>query len=277
MYNSLLIKYEKSYQLRLYEFDINTSDDVIENKKFIKFDEVENEIDNAFSKVDEKYHFEGHSAYVSLNRSKNKIFYYARSNNWDNGYFCTLTINPDKYDSFSYEVVSDLIRKFTKNLRDYDSKAYGLFVPELHKSGRFHLHGLIAGIDLEKENYIKYSGHDFNGEKIYNFIKGWKYGFSNVTKVKNSLAVEKYVTKYTTKELLNNTLYQHRYFTFGLNESIIEKHNSDKNLFSDLMRYAPDLVLYCNSDGLYNRVTYIELKACKATDKFLNNYFKDID
>lgn len=275
MYNSLLIKYEKSYQLRLYEFDINTSDDVIENKKFIKFDEVENEIDNAFSKVDEKYHFEGHSAYVSLNRSKNKIFYYSRSNNWDNGYFCTLTIDPQKYDSYSYEVVSDLIRKFTKNIREYDSSAYGLFVPELHKSGRFHFHGLIAGIDLEKENYIKYSGHDFNGEKIYNFIKGWKYGFSNVTKVKNSQAVEKYVTKYTTKELLNNTLYQHRYFTFGLHESEIEKHISDKNLFNDLMTYGSDLVLYCNTDGIYNRVTYIELKASKATEKFLKSYFKD--
>lgn len=275
MYNSLLIKYEKSYQLRLYEFDINTSDDVIENKKFIKFDEVENEIDNAFSKVDEKYHFEGHSAYVSLNRSKNKIFYYSRSNNWENGYFCTLTIDPEKYDSFSYEVASDLIRKFTKNIREFDSNAYGLFVPELHKSGRFHFHGLIAGIDLEKNEYIKYSGHDFNGEKIYNFVKGWKYGFSNVTKVKNSAAVEKYVTKYTTKELLNNTLFQHRYFTFNLHESTIEKHNADKNLFNDLMAFAPDLVSYCNTDGLYNRVTYIELKACKATEKFLKSYFKD--
>lgn len=275
MYNSLLIKYEKSYQLRLYEFDINTSDDVIENKKFIKFDEVENEIDNAFSKVDEKYHFEGHSAYVSLNRSKNKIFYYSRSNNWENGYFCTLTMDPEKYDSFSYEVASDLIRKFTKNLREFDSKTYGLFVPELHKSGRFHFHGLISGIDLEKSGYIKYSGHTFQGEKIYNFVKGWKYGFSNVTKVKNSAAVEKYVTKYTTKELLNNTLFQHRYFTFNLHESTIEKHNADKNLFNDLMAYAPDLVSFCNTDGLYNRVTYIELKACKATEKFLKSYFKD--
>ena len=75
MYNSLLIKYEKSYQLRLYEFDINTSDDVIENKKFISFDEIENEIDNAFAKTDDKYHLDGHSAYVSVNRSKNKIFH----------------------------------------------------------------------------------------------------------------------------------------------------------------------------------------------------------
>lgn len=275
MYNSLLIKYEKSYQLRLYEFDINTSDDVVENKKFIKFDEVENEIDNAFSKIDDKYHFEGHSAYVSLNRSKNKIFYYSRSNNWENGYFCTLTIDPERYDSFSYKVASDLIRKFTKNLREFDSAAYGLFVPELHKSGRFHFHGLISGIDLEKTGYIEYSGHDFHGEKIYNFIKGWKYGFSNVTRVKNSEAVEKYVTKYTTKELLNNTLFQHRYFTFNLHESTIEKHNCDRNLFNDLMSYGSDLVTYCNTDGLYNRVTYIELKASKMTEKFLNSYFKD--
>ena len=273
MYNSLLIKYEKSYQLRLYEFDINTSDDIIENKKFISFDEVENEIDNAFAKTDDKYHLDGHSAYVSINRSKNKIFYYSRSNNWDNGYFCTLTINPDKYDSYDYKVVSDLIRKFTRSIREYDNKAYGLFVPELHKSGRFHLHGLIGGIDLEKEGFIKYSGHNYNNSKIYNFVKAWKYGFSNVTKVQNSIAVEKYVTKYTTKELLNNTLFQHRYFTFGLNESPIEKHKAKPDLFNDLMMYHPELVQFCNTDGCYNRVTYLELKKCKLTDDFLKKYF----
>lgn len=273
MYNSLLIKYEKSYQLRLYEFDINTSDDVIENKKYISFDDVENEIDNAFAKTDDKYHLDGHSAYVSVNRSKNKIFYYSRSNNWDNGYFCTLTINPDKYDSYDYKVVSDLIRKFTRSIREYDNKAFGLFVPELHKSGRFHLHGLIGGIDLEKEGFIKYSGHNFNDLKIYNFVKSWKYGFSNVTKVQNSQAVEKYVTKYTTKELLNNTLFQHRYFTFGLNESPIEKHNAKPDLFNDLMMYHPELVQFCNTDGCYNRVTYLELKKCKLTDDFLKKYF----
>lgn len=274
MYNSLLIKYEKSYQLRLYEFDINTSDDIIENKKFISFDEVENEIDNAFAKTDDKYHFEGHSAYVSLNRSKNKIFYYSRSNNWENGYFCTLTINPDKYDSFSYEVVSDLVRKFTKNIREYSNSTYGLFVPELHKSGRFHLHGLIAGIDLEKEGFIIDSGHTFNGEKIYNFRKAWKYGFSNVTKVKNSEAVEKYVTKYTTKELLNNTLYQHRYFTFGLSEAPIEKYKSRPETLKDLLSIYPEIVSFCNTDGLYNRVTYIELKKSKLTDQFISEYLK---
>ena len=273
MYNALLIKYEKSFQLRFYQFDINTSDDVIENKRFISFDEVENEIDNAFSKSDDKYHFDGHSAYVSLNRSKNKIFYYARSNNWDNGYFCTLTINPDKYDSFSYEVVSDLVRKFTKNIREYSSSAYGLFVPELHKSGRFHVHGLIAGIDLLKEDFIVYSGHTYNGEKIFNFRKAWKYGFSNVTFVKNSEAVEKYVTKYTTKELLNSTLYQHRYFTFGLSEAPIIKLNSKDNALSDLFTYYPDIVSFCNSDGLYNRVTYVELKNTRLTKLFLDEYF----
>ena len=273
MYNSLLIKYEKSYQLRLYEFDINTSDDVIENKKFITFDEVENEIDNAFAKTDDKYHLDGHSAYVSVNRSKNKIFYYSRSNNWDNGYFCTLTIDPEKYDSYDYKVVSDLIRKFTRSIREYDNKAYGLFVPELHKSGRFHLHGLIGGIDLEKEGFIKYSGHNFNEQKIYNFVKAWKFGFSNITKVQNSQAVEKYVTKYTTKELLNNTLFQHRYFTFGLNESPIEKHKAKPDLFNDLMMYHPELVEFCNTDGCYNRVTYLELKKCKMTDEFLKKYF----
>ena len=70
-YNALVVNYENSLQLRLYDFPI-----VSERSSLNKtsFDVVENEIDNSFSSFDDKFHFEGHSAYVSLNRSKNIIF-----------------------------------------------------------------------------------------------------------------------------------------------------------------------------------------------------------
>ena len=109
-YNTLLVKYENSWQLRSYQFPIksdldNELDkyDVFESNKSDSFEKTEKEIDLAFTEVDTKYHFEGHSAYVSVNRSKNKIFYYARSNDWSSGYFVTLTINPIICDSFDYK------------------------------------------------------------------------------------------------------------------------------------------------------------------------------
>lgn len=273
IYNTLLVKYKNSWQLRSYQFPIRSEQKQEENCSFctdFDFENVENEIDNAFSKNDEKYHFEGHSAYVSVNRSKNKIYYYSRSNDWVGGYFVTLEIDENRYNGRDYKVASELIRKFTKYLRQKDSSIRALFVPELHpSSGRFHFHGLISG---NIEDILKYSGYIIKGYMVYNFISGWNYGFTNVTKVKNTLAVEKYIAKYTTKELLNSTLYQHRYFTLNLNESPMLKFNliDHTDLVKELI--SADLVHFCNTDGLYNRCTYCEIKNDDEVLKLIEKY-----
>ena len=244
IYNTLLVKYKNSWQLRTYQFPIksdvqNDLDkyDVFENKG--DFETTENEIDSAFALNDSDYHFEGHSAYVSVNRSKNKIFYYARSNDWTNGYFVTLTLDPERINSFNYKEAVDCVRKFLDYLRKQVPDSYALIVPEKHKSGAFHFHGLING---NIKDLITYSGHTVNGSMIYNFVKGWKYGFSNVTKVQNTLAVEKYICKYTTKELLNSTLYQHRYFTLNLKEADLVKLNllDNDELYKELLFNGQD-------------------------------------
>lgn len=279
-YNTLLVKYANSWQLRSYQFTVKSDVDndldkydIYETSGATEFEKTENEIDLAFEKIDNKYHFDGHSAYVSVNRSKNKIFYYSRSNDWQDGYFCTLEINQNLYDGKSYIVASELIRKFTKYLRKFDDSIYALFVPELHPtSGRFHFHGLIKG---NIKDLLCYSGKIIHGHMVYNFVKGWVYGFTNVTKVKNTLAVEKYICKYTTKELLNNTLYQHRYFTLNLREAPIVKYNllNHDYLIKELMENG--LLEYCNTDGLYNRCTYCEIKnkeeVLTIIEKYVNN------
>lgn len=283
-YNRLLFKYKNSFQLRLYEFNIKSSleneldkYDVLEdnkkNKKDNSFDSVENEIDQAFSQFDDKYNINGRSAYVSINRSKNKIFYYARSNDWSDGYFCTLTINPENHNVFDYAACSELIKKFLQCLRNYDKRIYALFVPEKHKSGAFHFHGIISGLDLKQEGLIRFSGHTFRGNKIYNFVKFWKYGFTNVTKVENTLAIEKYISKYTTKDLIQDSLYQHRYFTLNLQEAEIIKYNLfdfDNLLLQEL--FSEDLVLYCDTGGIYNRCKYVELKNDPKVLRILERY-----
>lgn len=274
IYNTLLVKYKNSWQLRTYQFPIRSESK--EDEKYLgfsiseNFESTENEINKAFEKVDEKYNFDGHSCYVSVNRSKNKIFYLSRSNDWTDGYFCTLEIDQNRYDGRDYKVASELIRKFTKYLRQYDPDIYALFVPELHPtSGRFHFHGLIKG---NIKDILKYSGHIKKGHMIYNFVSGWKYGFTNVTKIQSALAVEKYICKYTTKELLNNTLYQHRYFTLNLKEAEMWKFNliDHQELFKELI--DNDLVEFCNSSGLYNRVIYSEIKNDKKVLQLIEKY-----
>lgn len=272
-YNTLLVKYQNSWQLRSYQFPIKT--ELIESNKTDSFenvgtfDETEKEIDKAFSSFDSEYHFEGRSAYVSVNRSKNKIFYYARSNDWNDGYFVTLTLDPVKVNSMDYKASVECIRKFLDYLRKYDDDIYALIVPEKHKSGAYHFHGLIHG---DIKNLLVYSGHKVQNSLIYNFVKGWKYGFSNVTKVQNTLAVEKYICKYTTKELLNSTLYQHRYFTLNLHEADMVKLNlvEHDELIKELM--IKGLVHYCNTDGTYNRCTYTEIKNSNEVLQIIEKY-----
>lgn len=281
IYNNLLVKYKNSWQLRHYQFNIKSdldneldSYDVFESKKSDDFEKTENEIDKAFSDLDPTYHFEGHSAYVSVNRSKNKIFYLSRSNDWTNGYFVTLTIDPSRYDSKDYKVASKLVRQFTKNLRAYDNTAYALIVPERHIKGGFHFHGLVKG---DIKNVLEFSGHYHLGNPIYNFNKLWNYGFSNVTLVTNTLAVEKYICKYTTKELLNDTLYQHRYFTLNLHEAEMIKMNliDSEDMIYELL--SAGLVNHCNTDGLYNRCSYLELKNDPRVIDILNEYVSRSD
>ena len=160
VYNTILVKYQNSWQLRSYQFPIKTETEKEKEKSFIidsSFENTENEIDKAFALNDEKYHFEGRSAYVSVNRSKNKIFYYSRSNDWVGGYFCTLEIDQHRFDGYDYKCSSELIKKFCDYLRHHDPEVKALFVPELHPtSKRFHFHGLIQG---NISDILKYSGN----------------------------------------------------------------------------------------------------------------------
>lgn len=74
-----------------------------------------------------------------------------------------------------------------------------ILVPELHKSGRVHIHGLFKDCPNLK---LEDSGRRKNGTIIYN-IGNYKYGFTTVSKIKNQEAVSVYMAKYMTKDLLS--------------------------------------------------------------------------
>ena len=70
-----------------------------------------------------------------------------------------------------------------------------LIVPELHKDGAIHMHGLISG----KVELVD-SGHKTNDKTIYNMPQ-WKYGYSTAIELTGDRqAVAKYITKYISKD-----------------------------------------------------------------------------
>ena len=129
---------------------------------------------------------------------RRKIFDYSKENQFD--YFATFTFNSDF--SSNEERFKEMMRylKFMRNraMRAGVELRY-LVVPELHKSGLVHFHGLFGGFKL---NLVD-SGHKFNNSKIYN-IADFEAGFTNVQKIRSKDRISNYITKYITKNLLES-------------------------------------------------------------------------
>lgn len=148
------------------------------------------------------------SVVSSLKRAKNKIYDLSRANEWE--YFITLTFSPERVDRYDY---SDCTKKLSKWLNHMQTDCNGtlkyLVVPERHKDGAYHFHGLIA--DCEGLDILPSGHYDKTGKAIYNLGK-YKFGFTTATRVEVNAAVTKYITKYTTKDLMEHTKNKKKYW-----------------------------------------------------------------
>lgn len=145
----------------------------------------------------------------SISRAKSKIFDLAMCNSWD--YFFTGTLSPEKYDRYDLDKFhKDLTRFFRNQGRKYNCKIRFLLIPERHSDGAWHMHGLIGGLsaDALKQFAIgdtmswQIARLVEKGDIIYNWLDySKKFGFTTLGKVKNRQAVNKYITKYITKDL----------------------------------------------------------------------------
>ena len=144
----------------------------------------------------------------SMKRAKNKIYDLSRSNEWD--WFVTITFDAKKVDRYDYSACTKKLSDWLKNLkRDCVDDFKYLIVPERHKDGAFHFHGLMSDSEHLR---MKFSGHyTKDKEPIYN-IGRYKFGFTTATRVKNNEASTKYITKYTTKDLMEHTKNKRKYW-----------------------------------------------------------------
>lgn len=133
----------------------------------------------------------------NVKRARQAVYDIARSNSWD--WFLTITFDGQKVNRYDYTSVVASLCAFTKALRR--AGCQWLFVPEQHKDGAWHFHGLISG-DLPVVRALHpVSGRplfDRKGNEIYN-VAVYHLGFSTVTRVKHQDRVSTYITKYITK------------------------------------------------------------------------------
>ena len=217
-YNLKVYEYADGIQIRLYNQPITSIEKVppVPIAKPYEPEELPKVHTSELSNNPEKVHTSElldkqreHAIQSSMNRTIQKIYEISRANIWE--YFLTLTFDRNKLDSSNYNLLCDKVSKWLNNLHSrYAPDLKYLIVPELHKDGKhYHFHGLLANIG---NITLKDSGIKKNGHTIYN-MSNWKYGFSTVTKVKDSNKVSSYITKYITKELCAVSKNKRRYWT----------------------------------------------------------------
>ena len=215
MYNVKVYKYPSGWQYRIYSClvgvnSVNKDLDYFRASQLEIFNPVLNQYEffpatpdkcwrNIFSGKIERIP----DIYIPEDAEKRK----ARSNVWE--WFFTLTFNPSKVDSMDYDAVKKALSFWLNNARKRCPEMKYLLVPELHKSGRIHFHGLFANCAslgfVDSEHVTK------DGQKIYN-VGSYKLGFSTATRIVDNARCTKYISKYITKELCNITFGKKRYW-----------------------------------------------------------------
>lgn len=159
----------------------------------------------------------------SVSRTKSAIFELAFCNEFS--HFCTFTQDAAKVGNrFDLSKFRKDLAQFIRNQnRGREQKIEYLFVPEQHKDGAWHIHGLMKGLSdadlreftLKERLPQRLRKMLASGEKVYNWDKiSKKFGFFTATPVKSHASCSKYITKYITKEVVKGALERgaHSYF-----------------------------------------------------------------
>lgn len=125
---------------------------------------------------------------------KTKIKDYVLCNDFD--CFWTLTFETDRYN---YDLAFEKMSKWLAKMRRKYGKFRYIIIPELHKDGAIHFHGVTGGF----KGTLTYSGVKHKKAKVYN-SSDWEYGFTTITKMRNKEKCASYVTKYFTKDMQNS-------------------------------------------------------------------------
>ena len=146
----------------------------------------------------------------SISRAKSAIFDYALNNDFK--FFVTFTLSSkyDRYDLSSFKEKIDSRIKYMRKKGFKDLKY--VLIPEKHKDGAWHFHGLLSagfGEDMYFNDYGYLSLSSFDS-----------LGFTSISKIRSYEACCKYVLKYINKDMCEGLRGQHLYYcSRGLQKS----------------------------------------------------------
>lgn len=196
---------------------------------------------------------EEHSIFSSVSRSRKAIYDIGRCNEWD--WFLTLTLNPEVVDRYDYQACNRKLSVWLNNMKKRCPDMKYLIIPEQHKKGGWHFHGLFANIDgLGFENTGKISER---GQEIFH-CSSYKYGWQEAVKVYNHFGAVAYLSKYITKNLCQMLKGKKRYwFSKNCDLPVIEEYELNTSLEDIIEQIDVSDARLVTKDGFVS-VTYID-------------------
>lgn len=168
-----------------------------------------------------------------LKKVKTNIIDLAYNNKDRFDYFITLTFSDKEIGEYSHEKAIELLTKWINNQKKQNSNMSYILVPEFHKSGRLHFHGLVGNVPKWKmskainphtKKLIK-----VNNTQIYN-LDNYKLGYTTISKIKSKEKVTNYISKYATKELITLKSKKRYWYSRNLVKPMIQLSYIDTNL-----------------------------------------------
>lgn len=201
----------------------------------------------------------------SLSRARRTVLELALCNDW--AYFCTFTLDKTKYKR-------DDLPKFQKDLsqfiRDFRKKAKKagqdldinfLLVPEEHKDGAWHMHGLLSDITPFTIPFLceRQQGKIVPDNLVNGGYYNWpdyqkKFGFCSLGRIQSKIATAFYISKYISKQIDDCKLppNAHAYYASqGLNRAV---------LHGDVYGYCGALDKYLTHDYEFCRTGMTHVK-----------------
>lgn len=170
------------------------------NNNNFRIVKVKSCMNEGFEPIDKQENFVDYNSdevkRVSLSRTKRNIREIALCNDFE--YFVTLTIDSEKCDRYSLDIVQDNLKKLLKKIKRTNKDFRYIFITERHKDNAFHFHGLVGGYN---NNDLILNDYGYLSSKIFS----QNMGFNSFSKIKDYTKCCNYITKYISKDCVKNS------------------------------------------------------------------------
>lgn len=151
----------------------------------------------------------------NVRRSIRTVEELAICNPWE--WWVTLTLDQEKMDRHDIAAYKAELARWLRNQRRQSPNLKYLFIPEQHKDGAWHMHGLVMGLEPERlrsdwaNAFAKLPDYVFRTLKKERELYWWpeylkKFGYCTMEPIRSKVACAKYCVKYMQKAIDGNAI-----------------------------------------------------------------------